>query len=137
MGGDQNLIGVRSRASQFRPFTVVKEMQAQAQAKYQEQIAKLQKDADEANRKVNELQGKKEPGQRFVLSKEQQEEIEKFKQTRASANKKLKEVRRNLQQEIDSMQNRFKIYDIAGVPLVVILIGIALGISRKQKTKAQ
>src|SRR6185436_8763705 len=104
MGGDQNLIGVRSRATQSRPFTVVKEMQAEAQAKYQEQIAKLQHEADEANRKLSELQGKKEAGQRFVMSKEQQEEIEKFKQKRADANKKLKRVRRELAQEIDSLE---------------------------------
>jgi ABC-type uncharacterized transport system involved in gliding motility auxiliary subunit len=137
MGGDQNLIGVRSRATQSRPFTVVKEMQAQAQARYQEQIARLQKDADEANHKLSELQGKKEAGQRFVLSKEQQDEIEKFKQNRAVANKKLKEVRRNLRQDIDSMENRLKWLNIGGVPLLVTVLGIALGISRKQKTKAQ
>ena len=137
MGGDQNLIGVRSRATQSRPFTVVKEMQAKAQARYQEQIARLQKDADDANRKLSELAGKKEAGQRFVLSKEQQDEIEKFKQSRASANKKLKEVRRNLRQDIDSMENRLRWLNIAGVPVLVTLLGIGLGISRKQKTKAQ
>ena len=137
MGGDQNLIGVRSRATQSRPFTVVKEMQAQAQARYQEKIASLQKQVDETNQKLGELQGKKEAGQRFVLSKEQQEEIERFKAQRAKANQDLKRVRRDLRQDIDALENRLKWLNIAGMPVVVAVAGIALGISRKQKTKAQ
>jgi ABC-type uncharacterized transport system involved in gliding motility auxiliary subunit len=137
MGGDQNLIGVRSRATQSRPFTVVKEMQAQAQAKYQERIASLQKQVDETNHKLSELQGKKEGNQRFVLSKEQQEEIERFKAQRAKANQDLKHVRRDLRQDIDALENRLKWLNIAGMPVVVAVAGIALGISRKQKTKAQ
>jgi ABC-type uncharacterized transport system involved in gliding motility auxiliary subunit len=135
--GDQNLIGVRSRATINRPFTVVKEMQSRATERYQAEIGKLQKEVDETNQKVNELQGKKEANQRFVLSKEQEAEIEKFKQKRAQANKQLKKVRRELQQDIDSMQNRLKWWNIIGMPIVVAVAGIALAVVRKQKTKAQ
>ena len=137
MGGDQNLIGVRSRATQSRPFTVVKEMQAQAQARYQEKIVSLQKQVDETNQKLNELQGKKEAGQRYVLSKEQQDEIERFKTKKAQASKDLKRVRRDLDREINSLENTLKWINIAGMPVLVAVAGIALGISRKQKTKAQ
>jgi ABC-type uncharacterized transport system involved in gliding motility auxiliary subunit len=135
--GDQNLIGVRSRGTINRPFTLVKEMQAQAQARFQAEISKLQKEADEANQKLSELQGKKEAGQRFVLSKEQQEELEKFKQKRAEANKKLKRVRRELAQDIESLELRTKVINIGGIPLLVAAIGIALAIVRVQKTKAK
>jgi ABC-type uncharacterized transport system involved in gliding motility auxiliary subunit len=135
--GDQNLIGVRSRGTLNRPFTVVKEMQAQANARFQVEIAKLQKEADEANQKLSELQGKKEGNQRFVLSKEQQEELEKFKQKRAQANKQLKLVRRSLAKDIDSLEFKSKVINIAGVPLLVAAVGIALAVVRKQKTKAQ
>ena len=53
-------------------------------------IAKLQKEVDETNQKLGELQGKKEGNQRFVMSKEQQVELEKFKQKRADANQQHK-----------------------------------------------
>jgi hypothetical protein len=112
-------------------------MQAQAQARFQAEISKLQKEADEANQKLIELQGKKEAGQRFVLSKEQQEELEKFKQKRAEANKKLKRVRRELAQDIESLELRTKVINIGGIPLLVAAIGIALAIVRVQKTKAK
>ncbi len=137
LAGDQNLIGVRSRGSMNRPFTVVKEMQAKANARFQQEIAKLQKEADEANQKLNELQGKKQGNQRFVLSKEQQEEMEKFKQSRAAANKKLKKVRRELAQDIDSLELKTKVINIALMPFLVAVAGVGLAVVRKQKTKAK
>ncbi len=135
--GDQNLIGVRSRGTLNRPFTVVKEMQAQANARFQAEIAKLQKEVDETNQKLTELQGKKEGNQRAFLSKEQQEEIEKFKRKRVEANKHLKLVRRSLAKDIESLELRTKVINIAGMPLLVAAAGIALALVRKQKTKAQ
>ncbi len=135
--GDQNLIGARSRGTLNRPFTVVKEMQAQAQSRFQAEIAKLQKEVDETNQKLGELQGKKEGGQRFVMSKEQQEELEKFKQKRAQANKQLKRVRRDLAQDIESLELRTKVINIAAMPFLVAAAGVGLAVLRKQKTKAQ
>jgi ABC-type uncharacterized transport system involved in gliding motility auxiliary subunit len=134
--GDQNLIGVRSRGTMNRPFTVVKEMQAQANERFQAEITKLQKEVDETNQKLTELQGKKDPNQRFA-SKEQQDEIEKFKAKRAEGNRKLKLVRRDLAREIESLELRTKVINIAGMPLLVAAVGIGLALVRKQKTKAQ
>ena len=137
LAGDQNLIGVRSRGTLNRPFTVVQEMQAQANARFQAEIAKVQKEVDETNQKLNEMQGKKQGNQRFVLSPEQQAEMDNFKQKRAEANKKLKKVRRELAQDIESLELRTKVINIAGMPILVTLLGIGLAVVRKQKTKAQ
>jgi predicted RNase H-like nuclease (RuvC/YqgF family) len=136
LAGDENLIGVQPRHL-TRPFTVVKEMQAKATQRYQAKIAELQKEVDETNQKLGELQGKKEANQRFVVSKEQQDEIERFKKKRAKANQDLKKERRNLAQDIESLQNRLKWWNIIGMPIVVAIVGITLAVVRKQKTKAR
>jgi ABC-type uncharacterized transport system involved in gliding motility auxiliary subunit len=137
LGGDSNLIGVRSRGTLQRPFKVVQEMQAKATARYQAEIANLQKEVDETNQKLSQLQGQKEGGQRFVLSKEQQDEIEKFKQKRAQYNKQLKETRRNLRRDIDALENRLKWSNILVVPGLVVATGLGIWRVRKQKTKAK
>lgn len=137
LAGDENLIGSRSRATLNRPFTRVKEMQARANKQFQSEIKKLEEEQQEAQRRLGELQTKKEAGQRFVLSKEQQAEIVKFKQKEAEAKKKLREVRKDLKKEIDSLENWLKWLNIAGMPLVVTLAGLALAVVRKQRTKAQ
>ena len=72
-----------------------------------------------------------------LLPPEQQAELENFRKTEAEAKRELKEVRKNLRKDIDSLENTLKWANIAGMPVLVSIVGIALAIVRKQRTKAQ
>src|SRR5262249_39638686 len=69
LAGDSSLIGVRSRATVNRPFTVVQKKQAAAEQRFQDEIKKLETDLADTRKRLSELQTKKEPGQRTILSK--------------------------------------------------------------------
>jgi ABC-type uncharacterized transport system involved in gliding motility auxiliary subunit len=137
MSGDNNLIAVRSRATQSRPFLKVQEMQARAESAYRSKIKELETGLQETQRKITELQAKKEKGQRFILSPEQQKEVEKFRRDEAEAKKELKRVRKDLRQDIDSLENRVKWINIAGVPLLVTAFGVGLGVFKGQRAKSK
>jgi ABC-type uncharacterized transport system involved in gliding motility auxiliary subunit len=137
LAGDSNLIGVRSRAAIHRPFTVVQKKEAEAQQRFQSEIAKLQNELQETQQQINELQGKKEPGQRFILSKEQQQKIQEFRNKETKAKKNLKEVRKDLRREIDSLQDELKWANIAGIPILVSIGGLLAAYIHRQRTKAQ
>ena len=125
LAGDSNLIAVRSRASRERPFTVVQRLQADAEASYQSKIKELEGSLAETQRKVNELQMSKESGQRFILSPEQQQELANFRRTEANAKAELKNTRKNLRADIDSLENRIRWINIAAMPIAVILAGFS------------
>jgi ABC-type uncharacterized transport system involved in gliding motility auxiliary subunit len=134
LAGDSNLISVRSRASRERPFTVVQKLQADAEANYQSKIRELENSLAETQRKVNELQRTKgEDGQRFILSPEQQQELANFRKTEANVKGQLKDMRRQLRASIDSLENRIKWLNIAGMPAVVILAGFAFSMMRRKR----
>jgi ABC-type uncharacterized transport system involved in gliding motility auxiliary subunit len=135
--GDNNLISVRSRATLNRPFTRIRAMQAHAQAAYQSKIKELEASLQETQQRVNELQRNKEKGQRFILSPDQQIELEKFKKKEAEAKAELKQVRKNLARDIDSMENRLKWGNIIGMPLVVALSGIGIAVFKRKRTSAK
>ncbi len=137
LAGDSNLISVRSRATMNRPFTLVKKMQAEAEERYRSKIKDLEKSLSDAQTRLNELQKSKEKGQRFILSPEQQAEIQKFQQKQGEVKKELKQVRKNLRREIDSLENRLKWVNIAGMPFLVTLTGISLAIVKRKKTAAK
>jgi len=137
MAGDNNLIEVRSRATLNRPFTVVQKMQKQAEDSYRNKIKELEDGLQETQKRLNELQSKKEKGQRFILSPEQQQEVERFKKQEAGSKKELKEVRRNLRQDIDALENRVKWLNIAGMPMVVTLFGVGRAFLKGQRAKSQ
>jgi ABC-type uncharacterized transport system involved in gliding motility auxiliary subunit len=137
LSGDSNLIAVRSRATMNRPFTLVRKMQAQAEEHYRSKIKDLEKSLSDAQTRLNELQKNKESGQRFILSPDQQAEIKNFQKKEAEVKKELKEVRKNLRQDIDSLENRLKWINIAGMPLLVTVSGLSLAVMKKKKTAAK
>jgi len=133
LAGDSNLIAVRSRASRERPFSVVQKMQADADANYRTKIKELEQNLAETQRKVNELQQSKDAGQRFILSPEQQQELVSFRKKEADAKVQLKEMRKKLRVEIDSLENRIKWLNIAGMPIAVVLTGFGLAMMKRKR----
>jgi ABC-type uncharacterized transport system involved in gliding motility auxiliary subunit len=127
MSGDSNLIAMRSRATLNRPFTVVQEMQAQADERFRAKIKELESGLQETQKKLNELQAARKDQsqqQRTILSPEQQAELQKFRTREAEAKRELKQVRKDLRREINSLENGLKWSNIAGVPIAVVLVGI-------------
>ena len=137
LSGDVSLVGTRSRGALRRPFTVVQRMQAQAEENYRDRIRGLNEDLQETQKQLGELQAKKEPGQKQILSPEQQAKITEFQNKKHKAERDLRALRKNLRQDIDSLENRLKWANIAGMPLLVIAAGIGVAIARKQRTKAK
>jgi ABC-type uncharacterized transport system involved in gliding motility auxiliary subunit len=133
LAGDSNLIAVRSRASRERPFTVVQKLQADADANYRTKIKELEQNLAETQRKVNELQQSKDAGQRFILSPEQQQELINFRKTEADAKVQLKQMRKRLRVEIDSLENRIKWLNIAGMPVAVVVAGFAFAVRKRKR----
>ncbi len=137
LAGDSNLIGVRSRATVSRPFTLVKKMQADAQERYQAEIKKLEDSLADAQRKLNELQQNKEKGQRFILSPEQQAEIAKFRAEEIKTKDALKKLRKEFRKDIDALETRTKWFNIAAMPLVVSVSGILIAFYKRKLTSAK
>ena len=137
LAGDSNLISIRSRASANRPFVVVTKMEASAQEKYQSKIDELETGLTQARQKLSELQSAKQADQKSVLSPEQQAEIKKFQENEAQIDKQLKEVRKELRQEIDSLQNWLKWLNIALMPVVVTCVGLGLAFFKKRSRAAR
>ena len=137
LAGDASLVGTRSRGALRRPFTVVQKMQAEAEDQYRDKIRRLNEELQKAQQQLTELQAKKEPGQKLILSPEQQSKIAEFQKKQRDTQRELRDLRKNLRQDIDSLENRLKWMNIAGMPFIVVATGLGVFFVRKQRTKAQ
>jgi ABC-type uncharacterized transport system involved in gliding motility auxiliary subunit len=138
MTGDNNLIAVRSRATLNRPFKRIKDMEAVANEKFQSEIKGLQEGADEAQRKINELQAqKKDKDQRFVITPEQQAELAKLRTQEAETRKHLKQVQKDLRKEVVSLETRLKWLNVLAIPLAVTVSGLVIAGVKRKKTSAK
>ena len=139
LSGDSNLISLRSRASLNRPFTLVQKMEAEAQKSYQSKIKEMEESLAEAQRKLNELQAKKQgpQQQRFILSPEQQAEVENFKKKEMTVKKDLKELRKKLHQDTEALEFRTKVINIGAMPVIVAITGVVLAAVKRKKQAAK
>jgi ABC-type uncharacterized transport system involved in gliding motility auxiliary subunit len=138
MAGDSDLINVRSRATAARPFTVVKEMEAEAAQAYLGKIKQLEDSLQETRKKLESLQKTRAPaGGGAILSAEQQTEVENFRKRAADTRRELKDVRRELRSETEALEFWTKVVNIGAVPLLVALAGIAIAIVRRRRRAAR
>jgi ABC-type uncharacterized transport system involved in gliding motility auxiliary subunit len=129
-----DLISLRSRAGSFRPLTVVRELEAEAQKQYFGRIQSLEEEKQKTQARLQELQkaqGGAAKGAQ-LLSAEQQAELERFKKTYLETNLALKELRKNLRQDAEALVFWTKLANIALMPLLVALAGLLIALFRKR-----
>ncbi len=134
LSGDSSLISIRSRGVTNRPFLIVKGMQLEAEKKYKKEISDLEEELSEAQQKIGELnRTKKDQSQRFIMSKEQARELEKFQEKKVEVNQRLKELRKQLRKDVDSLEIQLKLINIASVPAGVCVFGLMFAFIRKRR----
>ncbi len=133
----EDLSSLRTRQSIFRPLTVVREMESEAQKQYFGKIKSMEDDIMQTTEKMQQMQ-KQTGGQKSaqILSPAQQAEMERFKKRVLDTRRELKELRKNLRQDAEALQFWTKVANIAIVPLLVALFGIGVAVLRQRRAGA-
>jgi ABC-type uncharacterized transport system involved in gliding motility auxiliary subunit len=134
--GSSALISIRGRATSARPFTTVERLRRQADARFREKERELQAELAETERTLNELQQQKDQTQATVLSAEQRAELQRFQQRKVEIRRELRQVRRQLDADIESLGNWLKVINIALVPLLLTAGAIAFAWWRRRRVTA-
>lgn len=134
MTGSADLIQVRARGTSNRPFDKVNELKRVSEQKYRETESQLLQQLRETEAKLNELQSIKGQENQLLINQEQQQEIAKFKQRKLEVRKKLREVKRNLNKDIEALGTKMKFINIALLPILLTLMVVFLS-WRKSKRK--
>jgi ABC-type uncharacterized transport system involved in gliding motility auxiliary subunit len=142
LAAGDDLISLRSRTASFRPLTVVRELEAEAQKQYFGRIQALEAELQKTTAKLQELQKAQGPAgaagkSAQIMTPEQQAELERFRKTVAESRLALKEVRKNLRQDAEGLAFWTKVANIALMPLLVALAGLAVALIRRRRTAAR
>lgn len=130
--GDVDLISIRTRASSSRPFERVDALQLQAEQSYRATEERLQLELAETEARLTELQSARSEEDLLVLTDEQQAEVQRFMDRKLEIRKELRQVQHDLQRDIDNLGTRLKLFNIALVPLLVMLVAAFFGWRRRQ-----
>jgi ABC-type uncharacterized transport system involved in gliding motility auxiliary subunit len=136
MAGSSDLISIRGRATSQRPFTTVEAIKRNADERFRAKEQDLQRELSDTERKLTELQSAKSKEQAQILSAEQKAELDKFMTRKLEIRKELRQVRRQLDAEIESLGTRLKIINIVLVPLLVTFAALGFALWRRQRRRA-
>jgi len=133
--GSNDLISVRNRGSFTRPFTKVQAIQQAAEQRFREKEKDLLARLQETEKKINDLQSQKQAGNALVLSAEQRQEIERFRNEKIKIRKELRNVQHELQKDIEQLESQMKAINIGLIPLVIGIGGIGFGFYRSRRKR--
>jgi ABC-type uncharacterized transport system involved in gliding motility auxiliary subunit len=134
--GSSALIRVRGRATAQRPFTTVNTLRREADDRFRAKEQELNRELQETEQKLNELQRGKSAEQALILSPEQKVELERFQDQKVRIRKDLRQVRRQLDAEIESLGTRLKFLNIALVPLLLTFAAVGFALWRRRRVAA-
>ncbi|KRW62497.1 GldG family protein [Pseudomonas sp. TTU2014-080ASC] len=135
LAGSEALISVRSRGRFTRPFDVVENIQREAEARFREKEQALQAQLADTEKKLAELQQNEDPSKPLELTPEQQTAVQQFVQQKLTIRKELRDVRYQLNADIDALGRTLKFINIGLVPLMLTLGVLALWLWRRRKQR--
>ncbi|MNY30760.1 hypothetical protein D3C86_1648860 [compost metagenome] len=133
LAGSDALISVRSRGRYSRPFVMVENLQRQAEARFREKEEVLQQQLAQTEQRLAELQQNDSPEQVLELTPEQQTTLQQFLQEKLKIRKELREVRFQLNADIEALGRSLKFVNIALVPLLLTLGVLGLWLLRRRR----
>lgn len=124
--GSSALISIRSRGRFSRPFEVVQDLRREAEASYLNSANDLQSQLAETERQLGELESSRDEQNLLSLSPEQEATLVRFQQEKLRIRKALRNVRHQLDKDIEMLGSTLKFMNIVLMPLVLTFILLVL-----------
>ncbi len=129
--GNTALLSLRGRGESHRPFTVVAEIQRQAEDRYRARAEELETRISAIQTRINEVQKQKSPDQMLILTSDQQAQLESAQKEISEARKELRQVQFSLREEVEALGHRLMLLNVVVWPLLVAAAAIGLGVRRR------
>ncbi|MGG5808474.1 GldG family protein [Falsiroseomonas sp. CW058] len=139
MAGGEALVSLRSRGESLRPFEMVEAIRRDAEAQYRQTERGLQERLEATERRLRELRqgpggtgGDRAPAN-AVITPEQRAEIDRAREEIRRTRGELRQVQLELRRDIEGLETRLRVLNIALVPLLLTFFAIGLGWVRARR----
>jgi ABC-type uncharacterized transport system involved in gliding motility auxiliary subunit len=136
--GSNALISLRSRGQSARPFTLVQDLQRDAEQRFRAKEKDLTQKLRDTEKKLSDMQsqGQDQSGTRAMVSRQQQETIDQFRADLLATRRELRGVQQNLRSDIQTLEAWTKFINIALIPIIVAIVAVIVGLARTRRRRA-
>ena len=137
LSGGGDLLQVRNRKSAVRPFSTLKEMREKVENRFRPQLMSLETERQKIAEKMGALRLKRDAkGKGFIVDPQQQKDLEALMQNDVDLSRKVRDIKKEQNKEIEFTKTTLKWLNFLGVPLLVSCVGMLLAIRRRAATAA-
>lgn len=137
LGGNHDLISIRSSGRISRPFTKVLEIQKVAQEQWKAEEDRLSEELRKLQDDLSKMQEQRTDANRAALSAEQQLEIKRFRDREKEIRNGLRLVRKNLREDIESLGHSLAAANLLIVPLFASIFGFGVFFVRERRARRE
>jgi ABC-type uncharacterized transport system involved in gliding motility auxiliary subunit len=137
LAGGGDLVQVRNRKSPVRPFIKLREMREKVEAKYRPQLVQLEKERQELAEKLGKARPQIDLKKgALIIDQATMSNIKEMEKNSASIDKKVRDIRKDVNKEVEFSKTLIKILNVAVVPLLVGVLGVIFAMQRRIRTAA-
>lgn len=134
--GNEDLVSIRTKAVNNRTFTVLDDIKKKAEENTQKEIKAYQDVAEEASKKLSNLQIKSENGQlKIMLTPSQIEEEKKLRKQMAETNKQIRKLKFQQRKDVENKVFKCKMFNYLFFPLLISLVGLGVMLYQNRRVK--
>jgi ABC-type uncharacterized transport system involved in gliding motility auxiliary subunit len=136
LAGSNELISIRGRATFTRPFDRVEALRRSAEDRFRSKEQELEQQLQATEQKLATLETGRAEASEVLLTPEQEGELERFQQEKLRIRKELRDVRRQLDEDIRTLGNELKFTNIVVVPLMFAGVAMLIAYWRRRRQAA-
>ena len=133
--GSSDLISIRSRGNFRRPFTIVDEIEQQAEAETTEEEARINAEIAGFQSELKSILASAEQGEEEVVGGSILQKRKEVELKIHQAKQRLRQVKMKRRERIEHLGNTLRNFNMLIAPAVILLIAIILGVRRSARKR--
>lgn len=136
LSGSERLISIRSRGSYERPFTVVTDIETQAEEETLEETRAIEAQVKGFETQLNEkLRSLGDDSRGELINQTILEEKKEIELQLREAEKRLRDIKMQKRKRVETLKERMRFYCTVPGPILILLVATGLGVYRSVKRK--
>ena len=131
--GSDELIDLRSRGLSVRPFTLIKEIQQDAELRYRKTERDLLKRMADTEMKLGQLNLEDDAEGTAILTDEQKATMASFQRELLTTRQQLRQVQHALNRDIEALDTALKVLNIWAVPAILSVLVLVMALWRRAR----
>jgi ABC-2 type transport system permease protein len=128
--GSSELAAIRSRGNFTRPFTIVDEIEKQAESATAEEEVKINEEITHFRDKLYSVRSSEKDGEAEIIGSTILQNKKDLELKIHQARRRLRQVKMKRREQIEQLGNKLRNFNMMTAPAVILMIAIILGIRR-------